>query len=86
MDMFAMGLGYVILISVCIFVLIMPLSYRNDEDCFWITYFDIGILVAKSEETIESLSKLRKVKRQRVFINAPHWFNKYVYNFGVRGE
>jgi len=78
--------GYLV-VGVCLFlVLLWPLEYVNNKGFFSITYLGFGFLWAKDEALIERCSQLRKVKRQRLFIEAPTWFNKYVYNFGVRGE
>ena len=80
----ALWIGYLVLLAVLALALLYPLEVHNDKNAFWITYFEMGFLFAKSEECIARLSDLRQVKRQRIFINAPHWFNSHVYNFGVR--
>lgn len=80
----ATWIGYFVLLVIVAMALLAPLDIHNDEDSFWFTYFEIGFLYAKSSACVERLSDLRQVKRQRIYINAPRWFNSHIYNFGVR--
>lgn len=84
LSLIAECIGWLVMLFFVVFSAIIPLSYHNSDEVFWITYFDVGILIAKSEKMIDRLSKLRGSKRQRVYINAPSWFNRHIYNFGIR--
>lgn len=55
------------------------------------TVFGFGYLFATNHKFISSLSHVRrdanagfKHKHGRLYIQAPNWFNKYIYNFGAR--
>lgn len=83
LDTVAMVLGYIVLVVAAL--LPLNISWRGGE--YWmVSYFGFGVLYAYGDKTITNLSKLRKVERQKLFIEAPQWFNKHVYNFGVRAK
>ena len=76
--------GYAVLAVILLITIMWPAEIVNEDSHFSFTYFEFGFLYAKSEALIVEFSKLRKVERQQLFINAPFWFNKYIYNFGIR--
>jgi hypothetical protein len=77
-------IGYICLVVITLLVVLWPLEIMNDPGFLSVTYGQFGFVWAKDERVIARLSDLRKVERQRLFINAPEWFNRYVYNFGIR--
>lgn len=82
----ALIIGYFVIGIIAAIALLWPLEISNETEYFSVTYFQFGFLKARSEKVIKELSRLRGVERQTVFINAPKWFNTYVYNFGIRKE
>ena len=75
------GLALHIIALVCL--IITSTEYINDDRVFILTVFGFGIVKAKDDEHIKLFNKLRKTKDKRWFIEAPVWFNRTIYNFGV---
>lgn len=64
--------------------LIMTSGYRNDDKFFSIRFLGFGIIKPKEDHALKMFNHFRKTHNKKVFIDSPQWFNKYIYNFGVR--
>lgn len=82
----ALALVVVILVNICNF------AYREGK-YFYVTTFGFGILRVNNSNKMlmERIVKCRKDlnagrqgKNARYYFLAPTWFNKHVWNFGVR--
>ena len=85
----AMYIGGVILVL----IVLLGVGYKSERNVNFSqkTIFGFGYLLATNPRFISSLTYVRRdanagfaCKRGRWYIQAPNWFNKYVYNFGAR--
>lgn len=83
---FALVVGWAAIVVFFGIVVTSPLNVISTKDYLSVTYGKFGFVKAKNEELIKKLSDLRNVDRQTIFINAPEWFNKRIYNFGHRSK
>jgi len=55
----------------------------GEGDGFICTVLGIGFIYAKDDTILNSnCNRLRNTQGKNLFINAPAWFNRYVYNVG----
>ena len=79
-------LSLVALIALCYIIafLIDVIEFTNTENYFCFKIFGFGLLYAKKEDIAKQCNALTKSNNKRWFVAAPMWFNKYVYNFGIK--
>ncbi len=80
--------GYVVLsliaLIIVLYILAFAIEVKNNENYFCFSIFRFGLLYAKKEDIAKQCNDLTKSNNKRWFVAAPMWFNKYVYNFGVK--
>lgn len=64
-------------------LVMISIVYENTRTYLMFKVFGFGFVYARGEELAQNLNTLRKTKGRRLFLDAPLWFNKYVYNLGV---
>lgn len=57
-----------------------------NEHQFTISVFGCGFSIIRTKEAQDSIEKMSGGRFRRFTINAPVWFNRTVYNFGVSAE
>jgi len=79
-------LSLVTLIAACYIIafLIDVIEFKNNENYFCFAIFRFGLLYAKKEDIAKQCNDLTKSNNKRWFVAAPMWFNKHVYNFGIK--
>lgn len=80
--------GYVVLffiaLAIVLFIFTYVVEFTNNENYFCFKIFKFGVLYAKNEDMAKRCNALIKSNNKKLFVEAPMWFNKYVYNFGVK--
>jgi uncharacterized membrane protein len=93
MDIIAMYAGYILIFGVFLFALIAALDISYKKDMYWVfKILGFGFVNINKANT-DLLIKCREMRKDEnagfefknsvTFINAPTWFNQYVYNTGV---
>lgn len=78
----ALGVGYIVLFAIAGALVVLAFDIDNNDHMFVFTFLGFGIIVVKSEQFKAKANKWRQTSGRTVFINAPQWFNKYVWNIG----
>lgn len=93
MNTIAMYLGYILIISIFFAVLVAAIDISYKKDMHWVfKIFGFGLVNINKANT-DLLTECRDLRNDEkagiesknsvTFINAPVWFNKYIYNTGV---
>lgn len=84
LNAFLIGIGAITCLFVALLVIVSYTNYDNSEDFFLFSFFGFGVIVAKSEKLKSNLAKVRGSKNanRKLYVTAPIWFNKYVFNIG----
>lgn len=77
------ALFFMVLAIVC-YILAVAIEFKNNENYFCFKIFKFGILYTKNEDTAKRCNALTESNNKKLFIEAPLWFNKHVYNFGAK--
>ena len=78
----ALVIGYGVLIVIAGVFVLLAFDIDNNDHMFVFTFLQFGIIVAKSEQFKQKANKWRLTSNRTVFITAPQWFNKHVWNIG----
>ena len=76
--------GAALWVGIICFVILFNIRYKNEKTALLITFFKFGFIYCRDEKLARSLNKIRKTSGRRLFIEAPIWFNRHIYNFGVK--
>ena len=76
--------GFAVISGFIAGLIVISIHYRNDSELFIFTFFGFGVMLAKDYHFKSKVNIANKSKGRSFFVIAPYWFNKYVYNFGVK--
>jgi hypothetical protein len=91
MTTFIQILDYLIMLSIAVFALMQSVNTEDTENFRARTFLGFGFMIATNPKFISTLTYVRRDANAgfnhadgRLYIKAPQYFNKYVYNFGPR--
>lgn len=84
----AMYMGYIVLGMLAVYALTKIIDFDVNKQYMYGSIFGFGLVYVRNADGAASISKLKKrdIGNERWFIDAPEWFNRNVYNFGVAPE
>lgn len=82
MDIIAMYFGYGCMAFLLAAILFFGTTLEKSLHIWAASFFGFGIIICRSESAKKRGNKVRKTEGKTVFITAPYWFNRYVWNIG----
>ena len=86
LDMLVYFVGFCTLSAIAVFLVFLSIRFEIEKNGYVLfTFLGFGLIYTYANSNHrEKLNELRKSQNQKIFINAPVWFNKHVWNFGVK--
>ena len=84
--MFIYFVGFCTISLIFVTLIFLATRFEFEKNCYLLfTFLGFGLIYTyDNSPQQEKLNELTKSKNKKLFINAPVWFNKYVWNFGVK--
>ena len=73
-------IGFLTTTIIVLWWFLSHIEYENSNEVFFLTVFGFGILKARTQKMMDSISKIRKKDECWTTIVCPTWFNKYIIN------
>jgi hypothetical protein len=86
LDMFIYFVGFCTISVIFVTLIFLSIKFGFKKDSYLLfTIFDFGLIYTyDNSASKEKLNLINKSEDKNWFITAPKWFNKYVWNFGVK--
>ena len=87
-DQIALYIGYAVLLMALFYAITKIIDFDINKQYMYGSIFGFGLVYVRNQDGADSISKLKRrdIGNERWFIDAPEWFNRTVYNFGVAPE